>query len=77
MLEVLTLTQGKLRLNAGPLYRSIKQLLAAGLIQEGDERPDPALDEEPRRFYWLTDFGRRVAETEIARRERGPKGTGM
>ena len=48
----------------GTLYRSIKQMLVAGLIEETDERPDPALDVERRRYYRLTAFGRRVAEAE-------------
>jgi len=42
-------------------------LLAAALIEELDERPDPALDDERRRYYRLTTFGRRVALAESAR----------
>jgi len=66
MQEVNDYTQGKLRLGPGTLYRSIKQMLAEGLIVEWDERPDPALDDQRRRYYRLTDFGQRVliAETE-------------
>lgn len=67
MQEITALTQGQLRLGPGTLYRSIKQMLAAGMIEEADERPDPALDDERRRYYRLTGFGRRVAQAEAQR----------
>lgn len=67
MREVSASTGGKLRLGPGTLYRSIKQLLEAGIIEESDERPDPTLDDERRRYYRLTPFGRRVAEAEAER----------
>ncbi len=60
-------TRGKLRLGPGTLYRSIKNLLANGLIEEGSDRPDPALDDERRRYYRLTALGRRAAAEEAAR----------
>ena len=44
--EVETATQGALRLGATTLYRSIKHMLAAHLIAECAERPDPELDDE-------------------------------
>ena len=54
--------------NIGPgtLYRTIEQLLASGLIEETD-RPVPELDDERRRYYRLTPFGRRVAVAEADR----------
>jgi len=67
MKEVETYTGGKLRLGPGTLYRSIKGLLAEGLIAESDERPDPSLDDERRRYYRLTEFGQRVARAELDR----------
>ncbi|MBV9279742.1 MAG: helix-turn-helix transcriptional regulator [Chloroflexi bacterium] len=67
MQEVAALTDGQLRLRPGTLYRSIKGMLAEGLIAESDERPDPALDDERRRYYRLTDRGRSLAEAEAAR----------
>jgi DNA-binding MarR family transcriptional regulator len=42
-------------------------MLAQGLIEESDERPDPHLDDERRRYYRLTPFGRKVAQAEAAR----------
>ena len=57
------------RIGPGTLYRSIKQMLAQGLIIEWDERPDPALDDQRRRYYRLTDFGQRVLTAETERLE--------
>ena len=67
MQEVATLTHGQMRLGPGTLYRSIKQLLEAGLIEESDERPDASLDNERRRYYRLTSFGQQVAQAEAER----------
>jgi DNA-binding PadR family transcriptional regulator len=67
MREVEAYTQGKLRLGATTLYRSIKQMLAARLIEEMDERPDPELDDERRRYYRITLFGRSVLRAEASR----------
>ena len=67
MQEVAGLTDGAIRLGPGTLYRSIKQMLAARLIQESDERPDPELDDERRRYYRLTSFGLRVSRAEAQR----------
>ena len=70
MQEVEALTQGQMRLGPGTLYRSIKQMLEAGLIEESDERPDASLNDERRRYYRLTSFGQRAAEAEAQRLER-------
>jgi DNA-binding PadR family transcriptional regulator len=67
MQEVAAITNGTMRMGPGTLYGTIKRLLEAGLIEESDERPDPALDDERRRYYRLTPFGERVAQAEAAR----------
>jgi DNA-binding PadR family transcriptional regulator len=67
MKEVEGRTGGEVRLGPGTLYGSIKRMLADGLIAESDERPDPELDDQRRRYYRITDFGRRVAGAEAAR----------
>jgi DNA-binding PadR family transcriptional regulator len=67
MREVEERTGGKTRLGPGTLYGSIKRMLADGLIEESDERPDPALDDQRRRYYRITDFGRLVAGAEAKR----------
>ena len=69
MQEVTKHTDGKLRLGPGTLYGAIKHLLEEGLIEESGKRPDPAHDDERRRYYGLTEFGRRVAAAEAARLE--------
>ena len=67
MQEVERLTGGRVRLGPGTLYGSIKRMLAAGLIEEADERPDPALDDERRRYYRVTARGRRATAAEVER----------
>jgi DNA-binding PadR family transcriptional regulator len=67
MQEVSASTEGQMRLGPGTLYRSIKQLLEVGLITEAGQRTDPALSDERRRYYQLTDLGRSVARAEAAR----------
>lgn len=64
---ILARTGGKLNLGSGALYGSINKLLAEGLIEESDERPDPHLDDERRRYYRITAVGRRVAQAEAMR----------
>lgn len=68
--EVLRRTDGAVRMGPGTLYGTIKRLLADGLIDETVERPDPELDDERRRYYRLTSFGRQVAKSEARRLER-------
>ena len=60
-------TDGRIRLSPSTLYAVIKRLLESELIEELSERPDPAHDDERRRYYRLTPLGRRVAESEAAR----------
>jgi DNA-binding PadR family transcriptional regulator len=67
MQEVAAQTEGQIKMGPGTLYGSIKRMLAANLIEESDERPDPALDDERRRYYRLTAWGRRVLAAETAR----------
>jgi DNA-binding PadR family transcriptional regulator len=67
MLEVGQRTGRRMRMGPGTLYGSIARMLAAGTIEESDERPDPALDDERRRYYRLTRLGRRVAAAEARR----------
>ncbi len=65
--EVATRTDGMLKLSPGTLYRSIQRMLEQGLIQETAERPAPELDDERRRYYHITSFGRAVAKAEARR----------
>ena len=65
--EVARRTDGAVQIRAATLYTVIKRLLSDTLIEESAARPDPALDDERRRYYRLSERGRRVAEAEAAR----------
>ena len=67
MKDVENQTSGRIKLGPGTLYGTIKRLLAADLIVEVDERPDPQLDDERRRYYRLTALGRKLAVEENER----------
>ena len=69
MKEVARTTDEKVRLSAGTLYGIIRRLVSEGMIVETDERPVAALDDERRRYYRLTEFGRSVAIAEAERLE--------
>ena len=67
MSHVSDITDNQIVLGPGTLYGTVKRLLASALIEESGERPDPKLDDERRRYYRLTAFGRRVLQTEAQR----------
>ena len=69
MRDVEALSDGIVKVGPGTLYGSIKRMLADGLIEEVDERPDPELDDQPRRYYRLTGLGQRVCAAEVQRLE--------
>jgi DNA-binding PadR family transcriptional regulator len=67
MQDVARQTDGALQLGPGTLYGCLKRMLAAQLVEESDERPDPALDDERRRYYRITPLGDRVVRAEARR----------
>jgi DNA-binding PadR family transcriptional regulator len=67
MQDVAARTDGALKLNPGTLYRSIQRLLEQGLIAELSTRPAAKFDDERRRYYRITPFGRSVARAEARR----------
>lgn len=69
MQEVEETTQGRVAMGPGTLYGTLKRLLRVGWIAESEERPDPRIDDRRRRYYRLTELGRRVAAAEAARLE--------
>jgi DNA-binding PadR family transcriptional regulator len=69
MREVADQTAGRLQLGPGTLYGCLKRMLAARLVEESEERPDPELDDQRRRYYRITDLGRRVTRAEAQRLE--------
>jgi DNA-binding PadR family transcriptional regulator len=67
MQDVERQTNGALQFGPGTLYGCLKRMLAAGLVEESEERPDPALDDERRRYYRMTALGKRAARAEAQR----------
>ena len=65
--EVTRITGGAVRLGPGAIYTTIRRLLDDGLIEESDQRPDPEVDDQRRRYYRLTGAGRAVAAAEVRR----------
>ena len=59
-------TGGELRLSAGTLYRSIARMVEQGLIAEVAQRRTLA-DDERRRYYRITPFGKVTARAELRR----------
>ncbi len=70
MREVRDFTDGAVTMGPGTLYGAVKQMLRAGLIAESDERPDPEMDDQRRRYYHVTELGGRVLDAEVTRMER-------
>ena len=69
MKDIEVQTEGRVKMGPGTLYGSIKRMLAGGLIRETDDRPDPELDDERRRYYLLTALGQEVVSAESRRLE--------
>ena len=65
--DVARRTEGRLKLGAGTLYRSLQRMLEQSLIEETGERPDSKIDDERRRYYRITRFGEAVARAEARR----------
>ena len=67
--EVRRRTNGDVELGASSLYAVLKRLLGDRLVAEADARPDPALDDERRRYYRITALGRDTMLAELRRLE--------
>jgi DNA-binding PadR family transcriptional regulator len=68
--EVARRTDGAINPGPGVLYGTISRMVEMGVIEESDERPDPHLDDERRRYYRITALGRRAAQAEAVRMRR-------
>jgi DNA-binding PadR family transcriptional regulator len=68
--EIDARTGGTVRLGVTTLYRLLRQLLAAGLVEESGRRPLPQFDDERRRYFSITPAGRRALRAELTRLER-------
>ena len=67
MKDVEIFTDGAVTMGPGTLYGAVKQMLGSGLIEESDERPDPELDDQRRRYYKMTTLGGHVLDAEVMR----------
>jgi DNA-binding PadR family transcriptional regulator len=71
MQDVARQTNESLQLGPGTLYGCLKRMLAAGLVEESDERPDMGLigeqHDERRRYYRMTPLGRTTVRAEASR----------
>jgi DNA-binding PadR family transcriptional regulator len=63
-------TGGEMAIPLGSLYGAIKKMMAAGMIEESEARPDAELDDERRRYYRITAVGEAVLAAEVQRLER-------
>jgi DNA-binding PadR family transcriptional regulator len=62
-------TASGIDLEPGNLYRHLKAMLDASLIEESERRPVPGKDDERRRYYRITKLGRTAAAEETRRLE--------
>jgi DNA-binding PadR family transcriptional regulator len=69
MQEVLSRTNGQIRLWPATLYGTLERLLDLDLIAEVKRRPVSDGDDPRRRYYRLTPFGRKVLIAESERLE--------
>ena len=70
MKQVESDTQGKVNMGNGTLYGSLKRMLDAGLVEESEKRVDPAMDDERRIYYRITDLGTKALAAELERYKR-------
>ena len=65
--DIAARTNGAIKLSFGTLYRSIQRMLEHGLLEEVRAPTAAGRDDERRRYYRVTRFGRVVARAEVRR----------
>ncbi|MEL6542469.1 MAG: helix-turn-helix transcriptional regulator [Pseudomonadota bacterium] len=60
-------SEGSVKMGPGTLYGALSRLTKSGLIRESESRVDPALDDQRRIYYRLTQEGRGVLAAELKR----------
>ena len=60
-------TNGRMRLGPGTLYSSIQALLEEGFVEEVEAKTGHEPGLERRRYYHLTEAGRKLAQAEASR----------
>ena len=56
-------------METGTLYRALRRLAAGGLVEPTDRRPAPDAEDQRRRYFAITPFGKAVAAAEARRLE--------
>ncbi len=65
--EIAERSGGAMRLEPGNLYRFIRRLMETAMVAESAKRRTPESADERRRYYRITEFGKRVFAAEAAR----------
>ena len=65
--DIVAHTKGRIALEAGNLYRHIRNLQSEGLVDETEPRLVPGETDERRIYYTLLPLGRRVLAAELMR----------
>ena len=65
--DILRLTGGRMRMQAGTLYGTLQRLLEAGYVEEVPAPKRAGRGDSRRRYYRLTRTGRRVLDDEVER----------
>ncbi len=60
-------SEGRTRIETGTLYRALRRLTDAGLLEPSSRRAVSDLDDERRRYFTITEFGIEVAAVEARR----------
>ena len=68
--DIAARSEGRHTISPSTLYNAIRRMLDTGLIEELEERPDLESDDLRRRYYRITELGRKVAIAEARRLER-------
>jgi DNA-binding MarR family transcriptional regulator len=62
-------SEGKVRVEAGNLHRHLQKLIRQGLVTRSERRQAPEGDDERRRYYAITDVGRRAWGADVEHME--------
>jgi DNA-binding PadR family transcriptional regulator len=65
--DVRARSQGRIKLETGPLYRHLRRLLDDGLVEEVERAEHTDESDRRRRYYGLTKLGYAVLASEVSR----------